>query len=77
MGVDELGVDKMGVDKWEVDEVGMERLADQGSPSLLQHVVSDEFSSLLFIVLKRDLFVYRDVTGIDELEGHHSNRTTN
>ena len=43
-------------------------LADQASPSVTQHVVSAESSSLLlhsieaccFIVLKRDLFVYRD-----------------
>ena len=47
---------------------------DQGSPSLVQHVVSVESSSLL---LYSNLFVYRDVSGIDELEGHHSNRTTN
>ena len=33
-------------------------LADQGSPFVMQHVVSVESSSLLLIVLKRDLFVY-------------------
>ena len=29
-------------------------------PSVTQHVVSVEFSSCFFIVLTRDLFVYRD-----------------
>ena len=35
-------------------------LADQGSPSLIQHVVSVKSSSLLNYSIKRDLFVYRD-----------------
>ena len=35
-------------------------LEDQGSPSVTQYVVSVGSSSLLLIVLKLDLFVYRD-----------------
>ena len=38
-------------------------LADQGSPSVAQHVVSDESSSLLQHSNKHDVFVYRDDFG--------------
>ena len=41
------------------------------SLSVSQHVVYVESSSLLFMVLECDVFVY------DELEGYHVNRTTN
>ena len=35
-------------------------LADQRSPSVVQHVVSVESSALLLHSIKRDLFVYSD-----------------
>ena len=37
-------------------------LAGHGSPSVTQHVVSVESSSLLLYSIKIDLFVYRDVS---------------